>query len=1287
MEDLSGPFNANYWEHGTGRYHDHWRCIVCPDQPWFANLGHARRHRATKKHSQSVEFHLRTSSLPTPNPLEHNPSVSARVREPLMDLLRDIQGSSSSAQAIPDIEMADPPPLGEPVYEMSFTDDNTTELQASTMSMAMERLAEEMETFLLDDDHTSQSSGSDTLPDEQVADFELYSNDPLAFGQNRPAQRSKPLTNPEWFPWPDKAACIFDIFRHVPRGIFSESQMELILWALNAFGVDNAPSIDVMKSVDEYLQSLCGIHTRRYTGALGHVYYMNDLAGIIRQEMANPLIRKHLHHYPEDSGRHIEHAWQAEAWRNQDVTMATPMIRRDGQDFYIFEMTRLTSGQLVVPFRWYTRGRHGIPSEEEQDLYAMAWTVVNAAGAYLVDQNHIIQVPVSSLLSSLPRIIETFAIDGLLDPRNIGGIIKAGQQDPEPWQYTTVEDGFLNRWRIRSRGHPVYSFPMWLYCDDTSGNVSKKWNKHNSFLFTAAGLSREHVHKQSNIHFLSTSNLAPPLEMLDGVVEQLERGQAEGYWAWDVELREMVLVFPSVLAMLGDNPMQSEFACHVGLTGKFFCRCCWAKGKDADHEESEIHLDNVDDNASVQSDTSEVTEQPGKRKRHVETMGELVARAKRFLGDNSLRTKTETVAQLHSIFTKTSTIYGKTEAKKLMTASGTKDTFLEHFRDRVFTFIAKLPRALSRDEKQAKVDHYIKDAMPANIFSPVWRIKDFDPHRDTPVEILHVVLLGFVKYYWRDAISRLSDEQKKVLTHRLSSMDVSGLGFSPLKGETLVQFAGSLTGSNFRAIAQVAPFVLYDLIPKPCFEAWLALSALIPLVWQPVIADIEEYLPILQAAIDRFLNCAAEWTPRWFNKPKFHIIKHLPMHIRRFGPAMLYATEGFESFNAVIRDHSVHSNHQAPSRDIARGFARCNRNRHILSRGMFPTPESTTRVSTSNEIPPDTEDPWFHEDPSKWVTAGPLPLALIRPRPNRRNIVAEALGLVNPDHASRSSSVGSCFTILHRKQSRSSLITRQRLPSSLEQMPASRFNTFKTTTSSAFDLCSVEDFVLVGNPHGGSTVKPVVARICEIIQVSGGADETCGKTSGVLVTTYNSRNTDSFYKVPRLECSHAMLVPPQNILCRVNVQHNCAANTCDMSATRTVYQERERTEHTVPRIRHYQPDDLLLNTNQMTSAIYVQQLRHAIAPLNREQAILTGAAREIAEQKAKGQSKGKGKVAASAANTSSNLPAISVRNPVIQNVLAAEASTATQRRLCGRCHQPGHNSRTCPQLASHSALT
>jgi hypothetical protein len=88
-----------------------------------------------------------------------------------------------------------------------------------------------------------------------------------------------------------------------------------------------------------------------------------------------------------------------------------------------------------------------------------------------------------------------------------------------PWTYST-SDG--NPWRVKARGARVFSFPLWLYCDDTSGNLSKKWNAHNSFLFTPAGLPWAEAQKEYNVHFLCTSNTAPPLEMLDGIVQQLE---------------------------------------------------------------------------------------------------------------------------------------------------------------------------------------------------------------------------------------------------------------------------------------------------------------------------------------------------------------------------------------------------------------------------------------------------------------------------------------------------------------------------------------------------------------------------------------------------------------------------------------------------------------------------------------------------------------------------------------------------------------------------------------------
>lgn len=118
---------------------------------------------------------------------------------------------------------------------------------------------------------------------------------------------------------------------------------------------------------------------------------------------------------------------------------------------------------------------------------------------------------------------------------------------------------------------------------------------------------------------------------------------------------------------------------------------------------------------------------------------------------------------------------------------------------------------------------------------------DFDPSTDTPFEALHVVLLGAVKYFWRDAVSRIDSEVKDVLIAHLNSVITHGLGISNLRGETLVQYAGSLVGRDFRVILQVAPAVLYGLLPAEAYEAWLALCRLALLIFQPVIHDFPTY--------------------------------------------------------------------------------------------------------------------------------------------------------------------------------------------------------------------------------------------------------------------------------------------------------------------------------------------------------------------------------------------------------------------------------------------------------------
>ena len=120
---------------------------------------------------------------------------------------------------------------------------------------------------------------------------------------------------------------------------------------------------------------------------------------------------------------------------------------------------------------------------------------------------------------------------------------------------------------------------------------------------------------------------------------------------------------------------------------------------------------------------------------------------------------------------------------------------------------------------------------------------DLNPHSHTPVEILHVILLGVVKYFWHDAINRLSKEQLELLKIRINSLDLTGLdpSIGTLNGNTFVQYAGSLVGRDFRVIAQIAVFILYDLLPSKILRAWAALATLMPLVWMPKISNKTDY--------------------------------------------------------------------------------------------------------------------------------------------------------------------------------------------------------------------------------------------------------------------------------------------------------------------------------------------------------------------------------------------------------------------------------------------------------------
>jgi hypothetical protein len=238
---------------------------------------------------------------------------------------------------------------------------------------------------------------------------------------------------------------------------------------------------------------------------------------IFSQELANPLVAPNVQFYPEESnGCDVFKLSQSEKWlKHLPKAFRPQMCTNNDQHFYIFEPLQTFTNLIVVPIFFYT---------DQTELVAKCYL------PQIVYQNtELIQLFIPSDISfsdSNLHIIPTKQFRHDYSHINFGynhfsstvPTINLFETTQHIQPCTKVP--LPNPWRIKANGKIIRHMPTTMYSDDTSGNVSKQFNKHISFYFTLSGLPPNLTNQEYNCHFLSTFNRAGVLEIANQIVKE-----------------------------------------------------------------------------------------------------------------------------------------------------------------------------------------------------------------------------------------------------------------------------------------------------------------------------------------------------------------------------------------------------------------------------------------------------------------------------------------------------------------------------------------------------------------------------------------------------------------------------------------------------------------------------------------------------------------------------------------------------------------------------------------------
>ncbi|KAK0219574.1 hypothetical protein EDD85DRAFT_924070 [Armillaria nabsnona] len=343
-------------------------------------------------------------------------------------------------------------------------------------------------------------------------------------------------------------------------------------------------------------------------------------------------------------------------------------------------------------------------------------------------------------------------------------------------------------------GDDLYVVMVPLWGNDVSGNKSKQYNKHINIYAMNGCLPGQLLQQVYFMQFVSTSPHAISPEQFSAIWDQINDTHTNPIRCYNADTHRPCGIILRTPGLPADNPQQSEEASHIGGNANYPCHKCKICGTSQEKEQDELYHEFY-------------------------SAGELCNRDKIVQNlEEQLHCAAHGVAQ---------------DISNMQTETGTKDKITQHCCD----ILLEKAKEMKKKDLDCALESVVNKLCTWLKEQP-----GLNPSQDTPVELLHTILLGVIKYVWHMLNTSWSDTQRNLFAIHLQSMGIDGLSIPPIRAEYMTQYHNNLIGKHFKTLMQTLPFHVHGLVTPNQFVLVKAVSALSPMLWVNKIENMNQYL-------------------------------------------------------------------------------------------------------------------------------------------------------------------------------------------------------------------------------------------------------------------------------------------------------------------------------------------------------------------------------------------------------------------------------------------------------------